>query len=637
MILSSLAIVGTLGAGTVGAGVKVYRDNKRKREYPWSVAAERIVKKRKKQTLATQLTKYVSKMPQAVPAARQKVVEHIEPTVAALGLEQKYIQHYWRPYWRQGTLIMGCLFSYQGMRMVAAYLVKVVVDGAAGMSGLQMLPLLGGTLVIAYPLGLWLSTKAEQLIARVQSGISNEVRADLFTHLQTLSLGFFKTSQPGDVSSRFISDLDKFIQAISYNFIYAAFRLTTVGLVFAQLWLLEWHLALLVFGPLPIAVWLYNYMGPQAVEAVYRFKGSEGTVNNLVQENVHVQPMIKSFEAQDIFGERFEEGLELLADQQYEALFKNSLLRVIGVQSLFFCEVAATVGGAMLVLNQVMTPGSLVAFLALWAIAKSNFSAAVQYDIPDLLSAAGAGQRLEDIMLHTPAIVDSPDAYALPPFREAIRFESVSFSYNERQTNLDGASFTIPAGQHVAIVGANGAGKSTILNLLMRFYDPDAGRITFDGHDIRGVTRSSLRSQMSIVFQQPLLFDTTIANNIRVAKPDASEEEIVVAAQQAQIHDFIVGLPAGYETVVGEGGGALSGGQKQKIAIARALLRDPVILILDEVTNGLDAKSQAGLMEAINGIIGGRTVITITHHDAELEHVDQILMLQGGRIVKQIP
>ncbi len=496
------------------------------------------------------------------------------------------------------------------------------------------LPLLGGALLVGFPLGVWLKLKGEGVTARVNSYIANDLRVDLFAHLQTLSPAFFSSSQPGDLSSRFVTDLDLLTDGIGFEFIRALSGVTTLMLILPQLFFINWRLAMLVFSPLPVAILFASYLGPRAIKATYQFKKSEGVINHFVQESIHVQPMVYSFEAQEMVSGRLGERLELLVTQQYESSWQVALLRVSSAELLYLCQVLATVAGGVLVINQMMGAGSLVAFLALLHIINSKLSGVMEWNLPIIIHAAGAGRRLEEILSQQPSVVDAPDAYVLPPVSVAIRFERVSFSYNKQQTHLDDINFTIRAGQHVAIVGPNGAGKSTILSLLMRFYDTNEGSITFDGHDVRHVTQSSLRSQMSIVFQEPLLFDATIAQNIRIAKPDASDDEIVAAAQEAQIHDFIVGLPAGYQTVIGERGGKLSRGQKQKIAIARALLRNPAILILDEVTNGLDSTAQAAIKQTIKAIVGGRTVISITHHTAELEQVDQIITLKEGRVVK---
>jgi subfamily B ATP-binding cassette protein MsbA len=288
MVLSALTIATTTGtSGLLASNSIIQRTANRYAEC--RLKATRQLRKKQRKALSA----IVNSRPSA-----------IHRTLSGLMLEQKYIRHYWQPYWRRGVLIIGCLASYQASQMMIAYLVKVVIDGATGISTLSLLPLLGASLIIAYPVGLWMSVKAEQLIARVQSGISAQVRMDLFDKLQTLSSDFMQKMRPGDIAARFINDVDEFVEAISYNFIYAVFRLFAMMLVCAQLWFIEWHLTVLVLGVLPIAIMLYNHFRPKAVEAVYRFHEAEGDVNHQVQENLRIQSMIKSFDAEATFSVR---------------------------------------------------------------------------------------------------------------------------------------------------------------------------------------------------------------------------------------------------------------------------------------------------------------------------------------------
>ena len=639
MLLTNVVIA----AGALVVGGKAYVEKQRKKKTPWSAYARKIEGKRKKGLAeaaknvaqkSQETAAEFAQMPRAVVETAKNVAQKSQETAAEFAVELGYVRRYWRPYWGQGALAVGCLLSYQGVRMVGAYALKTVVDGVIVTQAFNPLsmPLLGA-LAVGFPVGVWLNLKGEQLAARLNSYIANDLRADLFAHLQKLSFTFFKESQPGDISSRFVSDVALLIDVIGTPFIWLVSGLVTAMVTLPQLFLMDWRLATLVFAPLPVAVWFASYLGPGVINASYKFKRSEGAINNLVQERVRVQPMVHSFEAQEIAQGRFGEELKLLVEQQYQSSWEVSRLRVSGSHFLFFSEVLATLAGGLFVVNHMMSVGSLIAFLALFNIIIKNLSNVMEWRLPFMLNAGGAARRLGEILSQEPSVVDAADAYPLPPFREAIRFEGVSFSYNEERAPLHDINFTIKAGQHVAILGTNGAGKSTILSLLMRFYDAKRGTITFDGHDIRHITQSSLRAQMSMVFQEPLLFDATISENIQIAKPDATHDEIVAAAQEAQIHDFIIGLPAGYQTRIGEAGGLLSRGQKQKMAIARALLRNPAILILDEVTNGLDAQAQTAIQQTINAIVGGRTVISITHHAAELEHVDQIITVEEGRVV----
>jgi ATP-binding cassette subfamily B protein len=231
-------------------------------------------------------------------------------------------------------------------------------------------------------------------------------------------------------------------------------------------------------------------------------------------------------------------------------------------------------------------------------------------------------------------VADKPGAVILPKFQSCIRFESLAFGYHAHHRNLHDLSFQIDAGSSVAFVGPSGCGKSTILNLLMRFYDPTSGHVTYDGHDISLVTQASLRSDIGVVFQDTILFNTTIRENIRMGKLDASDAKVEAAARQAEMHEFITKLPQGYATLVGERGGRLSGGQRQRIAIARAILRDPRILVLDEPTSALDSETEAAINRTLERLGKGRTVVSVSHRLSAVANCDRIFVLDGGSLVE---
>jgi ABC-type multidrug transport system fused ATPase/permease subunit len=241
--------------------------------------------------------------------------------------------------------------------------------------------------------------------------------------------------------------------------------------------------------------------------------------------------------------------------------------------------------------------------------------------------------RIQEVLDAHEQIVDRPGARMLPPFSHAIQLHDVSFSYGETPPALSGVTATIRAGESVAIVGPSGSGKSTLLGLLLRLNDPTTGTVTFDGHDVRGVTQLSLRSQIGVVFQSSFLFDMTLRENIRLGKPDATDDAVTEAARDAGIHDFIMSLPDGYDTRVGDGGGSLSGGQRQRVALARALVRRPAILVLDEPAAALDAQSEASLQRTLHQLGRGKTVISVTHRLAP-SGADRILVLDAGRLVE---
>jgi ATP-binding cassette subfamily B protein len=274
-----------------------------------------------------------------------------------------------------------------------------------------------------------------------------------------------------------------------------------------------------------------------------------------------------------------------------------------------------------------------VAFETVFLTLSYSLSYVTQY-VPSLVQATSALGHIRRLLDQQPRIVDAPDATPLPRLSRELTFRNLTFSYTGAQLNLRDLNLRIRQGESVAFVGPSGSGKSTLLNLLLRFHDPSLGAIIIDGHDLRDVTQASLRSQIAVVFQENFLFNTSIRENIRMGAPHATDEEVEAAAAAAEIHDFIISLPQGYDTQAGERGGRLSGGQRQRIAIARAILRDPAILILDEATSALDPASEAAVNATLAQLARGRTVISITHRLSSIATADQIFVLNHGRLVE---
>lgn len=304
--------------------------------------------------------------------------------------------------------------------------------------------------------------------------------------------------------------------------------------------------------------------------------------------------------------------------------------------SLFLSKLIVTCTGVLFVLGGSLSIGSLVAFVVIVEAVNQSLYDIFRRSLPHMLAAAGGIRHIDELLAEKPQIIDAPNALILTSLTEAIEFEQVSFSYTAEKNHLDSLTLNIEAGQYVAFVGPSGAGKSTILNLLMRFYDVGAGRLTFDGQDVRQINQDSLRGQIGVVLQETFLFNTSIRENIRIANLEATDSDIIAAAQAAELHEFILSLPQGYDTLVGsEAGGRLSGGQRQRIAIARAILRNPAILIFDEATAALDAHTAEAIQATIEALARQRTVIATAHHLAAVINADQIYVLDQGRLVQQ--
>ena len=387
--------------------------------------------------------------------------------------------------------------------------------------------------------------------------------------------------------------------------------------------MLVWPLCL--FGPRALA--------PRAVAASYARKDEDGRAVALVQEILTSQPVVKAFGLEQSARAGFRlRNLSLAKSVLRVSFFSAMVERSAGIGVMLLQVLVLGVGTWMAAHDQI-TVGALASFLALFLNLAYSLSYTMQY-LPTVVQAAGSMRRIDELLDETPRVLDRPGARQLPRLARAIAFEKVSFGYGADAAVLSEIDLTIPAESRVAFVGASGSGKSTILNLLLRLYEPSAGRVTFDGVDLREATQSSLRAQMSVVFQDSFLFNVSAADNIRLGKLDATQADIERAARAAEIHDTILALPQGYDTPLGERGGRLSGGQRQRVAIARAMLRDPRILVLDEATSSLDPGSDAAINATLERIGQGRMVISVTHRLASATGADRIFVLERGRLAE---
>jgi ABC-type multidrug transport system fused ATPase/permease subunit len=413
--------------------------------------------------------------------------------------------------------------------------------------------------------------------------------------------------------------------------LYLVISFVTAGLAVVTLNL---SLGLLVLLVVPIFIVTYKVLGARLGRASYERGNRAGEAANLTQENLTAHAVVKAF------------GLEERAKAAYHARLVGvlkSALRMVRISALFDAatSTAITIGqlivlgvGGWLVLNGRMELAVLVAFLG---ILPSLLQPIAQFSgIGETVQqTAGSLARVSELLDVPVTIEDAPGAVPLPPLEREIRLEGVTFGYEDGRPILHGLDLAAPAGETVAIVGPSGSGKSTVVNLVLRFWDPQEGRVTIDGCDLRGVTLASLRGQIGLVFQDTFVFNTTVRENIAIGRPDASDEEISAAARGARLAEYVESLPAGYDTVLGERGLRMSGGQRQRLAIARVLLRDPRIMILDEATSALDAETEAGILETLDEVVQGRTTIAITHRLSLAAKADLIYVIDRGRLVER--
>ncbi len=466
------------------------------------------------------------------------------------------------------------------------------------------------------------------------ASVIRDIRLRLFDHLQRLSLSFYVKRQMGDLISRFSGDLvtieTTLIGAVAWVIIPAIHVVMGTCVLFY----LNWQLALISLLIWPLCLFVPNIFAKSATKASYNKKKDEAQTIASLQENLDSRSVIRAFRletwAHNIFNQK---NLKLCASTRIYG-FYSALIEHISIMGLIILQVIVLGIGAYMVYKGSITIGDLAAFQTMFLGMSTYLSYIPQY-VPNVIQAAGSMERIEEIIREVPEVADAPNAIKLPSFNKEIEFNNVNFNYDTGTKILDDVSLKIKHNEKVAFVGSSGSGKSTILNLVMRFYDPQQGTVTIDGVDIKTVTQESLRAKMGVVFQESFLFNMTIKENLLLAKPDATDLEIEEAAKGAEIHNTIMEMPQGYNTMVGERGGTLSGGQRQRLAIARALLNKPEILILDEATSALDPVTEQAINATLEQVGKSRTVLMVSHRLASVQKMDWIVVLDHGRICEQ--
>ena len=546
-----------------------------------------------------------------------------------IGILTRFMQ----PYWRRGMLVGLGLLCEMAFAAALPFSLKFIIDDG----------LIGGdhSLLVRILIALAIGGIAISVIgfardfvfASISAEVLRGLRSHLFSQLQRLSLAFFSRSRSGDVLGRFSTDLGAvetaLINAIPWGVLPTLDVIANTALL---LWL-DWRLALVALLSWPVCLLGPRLFARRAVSASYARKQDEGAALALVQENVQAQPAVKAFNLAQEVTRRFEEANDRLSRSVWRVAFLAALVERSAALVIMLMQVLVLAAGAYMAASGLISVGTLAAFLALFLNASLSLAYATQY-IPTLVNAAGGMERIDEVLSLEPGVKDRPDAVDLPLLEKGIELKSVLFGYDEKTPSLRDVSLALPADASIAIVGPSGSGKSTILGLLMRLYEPHAGRITFDGIDVRSASQESLRRQIGVVFQDSFLFDTTIRENIRLGRLDATPAEIEAAAKEAEIHDVIVALPDGYDTVLGERGGRLSGGQRRRVDMARAILRDPRILVLDEATAALDPATEAAINHTLARISRGRMTVTVTHRLAAAIDADCIHVMDQGRIVE---
>jgi len=542
---------------------------------------------------------------------------------------------YTRPY-RWGLLLAGLLSLIStGFFLAFPQLVSRMLDASIFRQGdLSQIDRYTLLLILVFAGQAVFSAVQNYLFARAGEGVVADLRRSLYNHLLRLSPRFFESHKTGDITSRLTSDVATVQGVVSNTLV----QLFTTPLMFAAtlaiLFVTNWKLSSFILGVVPLVIGVAIVLGRFIRRLSKAFQDKVAEANARAEESLGGIRVVQSFTAENLEAQRYG---DLIAES-----FRTALRRARVASSLsgvvFFTIFSALglifwYGGRLVSLGEI-TPGQLVSFI-LYAFNVAASVGTLAGIWSQVQSALGASSRIFELLDTQSELAEPQNPKALPAVQGEVRFEQVHFAYDERGEVLQGVNLTARPGQVVAVVGPSGAGKSTLIALIPRFYDVTQGRITIDGTDIRDLRLQDLRQLVGVVPQETLLFSGSLEENIRYGKPQATQAEVVEAANAANAHEFISAFPQGYQTLVGERGVKLSGGQRQRVAIARALLKNPRILILDEATSSLDSESEALVQEALDKLMQGRTTFVIAHRLSTVRNADQIVVLDKGQIVQQ--
>jgi len=543
----------------------------------------------------------------------------------------KRLLKYVRPYWQALVGVSVILLTRTGLTLLPPLIQRRVVDQVIADNDLSRLAILIGALIIIHALSQLVNFGDLYLRHAIGARFIFDLRVRIYEHLQQLSLAFYEGTSTGELMSRVTNDVNALEQFVTHGVALTVVDLLRLLGASAVLLVLNWRLALVMLVPLPFmagGLWVFNHR----VRPVYRrVRDRLGDINATLQDKLAGIRVVQAFEREAEELQHFRQVSRDYLDERVEAIRTWSIF----FPSLHFISAlggALVLGfGARMVVNDQLTLGTLVAFLSYIVSFYEPLRRLTEVD-NTFQQAIAAGERIFELLDTRSDIQDKPGATYLDEIEGDVVFDHVHFRYGEGDKVLKDVSFHIAPGEMVALVGPSGAGKTSIANLLCRFYDPERGQVRVDGYDVRDVKVQSLRQHIAVVLQDTFLFNTTVRDNLRYGKPDATEEDMIAAATAAYAHEFIQELPKGYETEIGERGVRLSGGQKQRLALARAILADPRILILDEATSSVDAEAEYLIQQALDEVLQGRTALVIAHRLSTVRDADRIIALEEGHI-----
>ncbi len=540
------------------------------------------------------------------------------------------------PYWREQVTVLACIVAVSALGLVPGFIIAHIIDAVIPRHNLGALAIDVGIILCSALVAAGIGVLQGYLNSLVGEGIMRDIRTSLVAHLHRMPLHFFTGTKTGEIMNRVSNDVDNVDNVVTGTLTSIVTNFVLIGTTAIAMFVWNWRLALISVAIVPLMVFPLGPVGRRMYQIRKKTREKRDEIESITQETLSISgiTLIKSFAREAYERSRFYQvGTRLMQLEIDLAMVGRWFLAsvtamvVVGPALVWF-------GGGWLAIAAGLQVGVIVAFVSfiqgrLYGPAASLAGIQVQ-----IVSALAVFERIFEYLDMTPEEYDPPGAITLTEVAGDIAFENVVFSYEGSRDVLDGISFHVRPGEVAAFVGPSGAGKTTITQLVPRFYDPQSGHVLVDGHDLRSVTLDSLRRHIGIVTQETYLFHDTVANNLRYGKPDATDSELEAATRAANIAEFIAALPDGYATVVGERGHKLSGGERQRLAIARVLLKDPRILILDEATSSLDYENEAAIQRALEVVMRGRTSLVIAHRLSTILAADVIFVIDDGRIVE---